>query len=122
MSAAPAKWQILECLGVVADPLGATVHVKAPNQVLSLTLEPALRRIEEFTEPGQDIVLGMIPFIYSIPGFRVMYVTPLERHLIKNMRALDKTCRETMWEVIDDLAEDHRVDLQPTPSTTTEPT
>jgi hypothetical protein len=113
MSAAPATWQILECLGVVAEPLGTTVRVKAPGLALELTIEQALCRIEEFTEPSQDIILGMIHFIYSIPGFRVMYVTPLERRLVKNMRAMDKVYRETMWEVIDDLAEDDQVYPQP---------
>lgn len=98
--------QILECSGVVAAPSGTTVHVKAPGQLFGLSLEQALHRIEEFTEPSQDIVLGMLPFIYSIPGFRVMYVTPLERRLIKNMRAMDQVYARTMWEVIDDLVEE----------------
>lgn len=124
MSASPgntldAPWQTLECLGVELAGFGSpTVHVKAPGQLFGLSFEQALRRIEEFKERDQGLILAMLPYTYSMHGYRVMQVTAGERHLVKNFRALDKSIRIAMDEVIDDLAEANRNDIYGAASTT----
>lgn len=123
--AAPSRTQTLECLGIVADPQGVVVHVKASDEMvrlLRLPFEEALFRIEEFTEQSQGIIEAMLSVAYSIPGFRVMYATPFERKLIKNYRALDREMARAMWEMIDDLAEDDVLNSRVPSLTTREPT
>ena len=118
------RTQNLECLGIVASPQGVAVHVKAAAEMfcaLCLPFEEALFRIEEFTEQSQGIIEAMLSVVYSIPTFRVMYVTPLERRLIKNMRTMDRVAARAMWEVIDDLAENDAFNSQLPSSTATEP-
>ena len=122
---APSSTQTLECLGIVAGPQGVVVHAKASGEMvrlLCLPFEEALFRIEEFTEQSQGIIEAMLSVTYSIPGFRVMYATPLERKLIKNYRAMDREIARAMWEMIDDLAEDDELNSRVPSSTTTEPT
>jgi len=121
--AAPSRTQTLECLGIVAGPRGVVVHVKASGEMvrlLCLPFEKALFRIEEFTEQSQGIIEAMLSVAYSIPGFRVMYVNPLERQLIKNMRAMDRVFARAMWETIDDLAGDDAINPRATALTTRE--
>jgi hypothetical protein len=102
---APARWQILECLGLVAEPLGTTVHVKAPGQIFGLSLERALYRIEEFKESDQGIVLTMLPLIYAIPTVSVMCMTDLERRLIKYFRAMKPSAQHMTVDAAEDVAE-----------------
>ena len=123
--AAPGSTQTLDCLGIVAGPQGVVVHVKASGEMvrlLCLPFEEALFRIEEFTEQSQGIIESMLSVTYSIPGFRVMYVTPLERKLIKNYRAMDREIARAIWEMTDDLAEDDVLNSRVPSLTTTEPT
>ena len=68
MSAANAcSAQLLEHLGFEVDRNGAvTVHVKRPGQMFGLTLEQALRRIDEFQERDQARILRALPDFYDI--------------------------------------------------------
>jgi len=120
-ASAPSRTQILECLGIVAGSHSVIVHVKAPSQIFCLSFEAALSRIEEFAEQSQGIIEAMLSMVYSIPGFRVMYANPLERQLIKNMRAMDRGVARAMWEMIDDLAEDDVINPPAMALTTREP-
>ena len=60
---------LLEHLGFEVDRNGAvTVHVKRPGQMFGLTLEQALRRIDEFKERDQARILRALPDFYDIPA------------------------------------------------------
>lgn len=59
----------LEQLGFEIDRNGGvTVHVKRPGQLFGLTLEQALRRIDEFKERDQTRILRALPDFYDIPA------------------------------------------------------
>jgi hypothetical protein len=47
---------------------GVTVHVKRPGEMFGLTLERALRRIEEFNQNDQGWFLALLPAYYDIPA------------------------------------------------------
>ena len=60
---------LLEHLGFEVDRNGAvTVHVKRPGRMFGLTLEQALRRIDEFREPDSARILRALPDFYDVPG------------------------------------------------------
>jgi hypothetical protein len=66
---APPQVPVLEHLGFEIGRDGAvTVHVKCPGQMFGLTLERALRRIDEFKAPDQARILRALPDYYDIPG------------------------------------------------------
>jgi hypothetical protein len=65
MTAAPT----LELIGFSCGrDRSVTVHVKRPGEMFGLTLERALRRIEEFNENDQGWFLAMLPAYYDIPA------------------------------------------------------
>lgn len=59
----------LEQLGFELDRDGTvTVHVRQPGQMFGLTLQQALRRIEEFKEVDRARILRALPHFYDIPA------------------------------------------------------
>lgn len=59
---------LLEHLGFEVDRAGpVTVHVRRPGEMFGLTLEQALRRIDEFLPADRARILRALPDFYDVP-------------------------------------------------------
>ena len=53
------------------DAHKVTIQARAPRGLVSMTLEQALRCIDQFAEPGRSRILLVLPYHFDMPGGRV---------------------------------------------------
>lgn len=53
------------------DAHKVTIQARAPAGLVSMTLEQALRDIDQFAEPGRSRILLVLPYHFDMPGGRV---------------------------------------------------
>jgi len=53
------------------DAHKVTIQARAPAGLVSMTLEQALRCIDQFAEPGRTRILLVLPYHFDMPGGRV---------------------------------------------------
>lgn len=50
------------------DAHKVTIQARAPAGLVSMTLEQALRNIDQFAEPGRTRILFVLPYHFDMPG------------------------------------------------------
>lgn len=53
------------------DASKVTIQARAPNGLVSMKLEQALRYIDHFAEPGRTRILLVLPYHFDMPGGRI---------------------------------------------------